>query len=327
VPVNDSEDDHLDTLSKKETNMEGRSSGEKKEDNETSSADREAEEDLEKGENENEDPDALEREEEYRKQKEEQAKDPNLIEWNSPDDPENPMNWKTSKKWVVTLVLGSMTFCVTFASSVFSNATIPVAEEFGVSTEVTTLGTSLFVLGFGVGPLVCFIEILLEPRLTIPSQIWGPGSELFGRKLPLFLGYAAFAIFQIPVAVAQNLETIMLCRFLGGCFASAPLAIVGGALADFFGPVDRGIAVCVFAAATFIGPIAGPIMGLVLQSHICNHKLMFVQWFYYPKLSGLAVDCLDYTHYGLLFRISWPVHCSRVVPQQNPTKQGQENSI
>lgn len=95
----------------------------------------------------------------------------------------------------------------------------------------------------------------------LTTQVWGPGSEVFGRKMPLFFGYFCFAIFQIPVAVAQNLYAIMLCRFFGGAFASAPLAIVGGALADFFGPVDRGIAVCVFAAATFIGPIAGPIMG------------------------------------------------------------------
>jgi DHA1 family multidrug resistance protein-like MFS transporter len=87
--------------------------------------------------------------------------------------------------------------------------------------------------------------------------------------MPLFFGYFCFAIFQIPVAVAQNLYTIMLCRFFGGVFASAPLAIVGGTLADFFGPVDRGIAVCVFAAATFIGPIAGPIMGgFITQSYL-----------------------------------------------------------
>jgi DHA1 family multidrug resistance protein-like MFS transporter len=81
-------------------------------------------------------------------------KDPNLIEWDGPDDPENPMNWPVTKKWIVTVALGLMTFCVTFASSVFSNATMPTAELFGVSSEVTTLGTSLFVLGFAVGPLV-----------------------------------------------------------------------------------------------------------------------------------------------------------------------------
>lgn len=75
------------------------------------------------------------------------------------------------------------------------------------------------------------------------------------------MGYAIFAIFQIPVAVAQNLQTIFVCRFFGGFFASAPLAIIGGALADFFNPVDRGVAICLFGGATFIGPTMGPIMG------------------------------------------------------------------
>lgn len=208
---------------------------------ENNTSDEETDKDLEKGDAEVE-----------KKKTAEPVKDPNLIVWDGPNDPENPMNWPASKKWIITVVLGFMTFCVTFASSVFSNATFVTAKEFGVAPEVTTLGTSLFVLGFGVGPL-----------------IWGPGSELFGRKAPLFVGYALFTIFQIPVAVAVNLETIMLTRFFGGVFASAPLAIVGGELADFFGPVDRGVAVCVFAAATFIGPIAGPIMGgFITQSSL-----------------------------------------------------------
>ncbi|KAK6597974.1 MFS multidrug transporter [Botrytis cinerea] len=133
-----------------------------------------------------------EKEDALRLEREKEEQDPNLITWDGPDDPENPMNWNTKKKWIITVILGLMTFVVTFASSVFSTATIVVAELYDVSEEVAVLGTSLFVLGFGVGPL-----------------IWGPGSELFGRKVPLFFGYACFAIFQIPVAVAQNLATIM----------------------------------------------------------------------------------------------------------------------
>jgi hypothetical protein len=43
----------------------------------------------------------------------------------------------------------------------------------------------------------------------------------------------------------------------GGIFGSAPLDIVGGALTDFWGPVDRGIAICIFSGAMFIGPVAG----------------------------------------------------------------------
>ena len=99
--------------------------------------------------------------------------------------------------------------------------------------------------------------------------MWGPLSELYGRKIPLFFGFFIFAIFQIPVAVAQNLETIMLCRFVGGVFGSSPLAIIGGTLADFWGPVERGFALGLFAGATFIGPVAGPIVGgFITQSYL-----------------------------------------------------------
>lgn len=163
--------------------------------------------------------------------------DPNLIDWSGPNDPSNPQNFPLWRKWLITLLLGSVTFCITFASSVFSTATVVTAQKFGVSNEVMVLGTSLFVLGFAVGPIV-----------------WGPLSELYGRKYPMFVGFFVFAVFQIPVAVAQNLQTVMVCRFFGGVFGSAPLGIVGGQLTDFWGPLDRGVAMTIFAGATFLGP-------------------------------------------------------------------------
>lgn len=86
-----------------------------------------------------------------------EGKDPNLVDWNGPTDPDNPMNWPVSKKWTVTIAFAFMTFCVTFASSVFSTATQVTAELYGVSNVVMILGTSLFVL---VSP-----PSLLSPRL------------------------------------------------------------------------------------------------------------------------------------------------------------------
>ena len=53
----------------------------------------------------------------------------------------------------------------------------------------------------------------------------------------------------------------MVCRFLGGAFGASTLAVVGGALADFWGPVERGFALGLFSGATFVGPVAGPIAG------------------------------------------------------------------
>lgn len=77
---------------------------------------------------------------------EEEQRDPNLVTWDGDDDPENPMNFKPSRKWRIAVMFGLMTFVVTFASSVFSSATMVTSMQFGVSSEVMTLGTSLFVL-------------------------------------------------------------------------------------------------------------------------------------------------------------------------------------
>lgn len=63
-----------------------------------------------------------------------------------PDDPQNPQNWPKSKKYLVTVLYSLLTFTLTFSSSIFSTATEATSKEFGVSTEVMTLGTSLIVL-------------------------------------------------------------------------------------------------------------------------------------------------------------------------------------
>lgn len=175
-----------------------------------------------------------------------------VVDFDGPDDGENPKNFSTRKKWAITASMGWMTFVVAFSSSIFSVAVEPVAREYGISRVEATLGVSLFLLGFVFGPV-----------------FFGPASEAYGRRVPLFFGYCLFGIFNVPVAVARNIETIMLGRFLGGFFASAPLAIVGGALSDIWDPIPRAYAICIFASGAFTGPVAGPIIGgFVTQSYL-----------------------------------------------------------
>ncbi|RAQ56976.1 MFS multidrug transporter [Aspergillus flavus] len=165
---------------------------------------------------------------------------------------DNPKSWSKGKKWTFTVVASLMTFSATFASSVFSTAEKQTAAEFHVSHEVTILGLSLFILGYCFGPLLC-----------------GPLSESHGRSLPLMLGVIVFCIFEVPVAVAQNIPTTVICRFIGGLFACSPLSIVGAILADIWDPVERGIAACIYSGATFSGPVLGPIVGgFVVDSYL-----------------------------------------------------------
>ncbi|KAG2492295.1 hypothetical protein HYH03_009535 [Edaphochlamys debaryana] len=117
-------------------------------------------------------------------------------------------------------------------------------EDFGVETIVVVAGISTFVLGFAVGPL-----------------IWAPLSEVFGRR-PLFIWpFVAMTAFNAGTALAPNATALIVMRFFAGAFGSSPMTNTGGSLSDMFNANQRGLAVALFAAAPFMGPVAGPIVG------------------------------------------------------------------
>lgn len=181
-----------------------------------------------------------------------QDQDPSIVTFESEDDPLNPQNFTFRRKCAITFILAGLTFSTTFTSSVFSAAIPATSTLFSLSTTVMTLGTSLNLLGWTIGPI-----------------IWGPFSELYGRRPPLIIGVGGMCLMQVGVGVSQNAYTIFLCRFFGGVLGVAPLCVVGGALADFWDPVQRGVAVGIYAMCTFIGPVAAPILGgYVAQSHL-----------------------------------------------------------
>lgn len=70
-------------------------------------------------------------------------------------------------------------------------------------------------------------------------------------------------------ATAMDFQTLMICRFFAGIFASCPLAVVGGAFADIFGNETRGTAIAAFSAMVFLGPLISPIVGgFITQSYL-----------------------------------------------------------
>jgi len=153
---------------------------------------------------------------------------------NLPASFDSPFDLPAWRKWIITVLLASMTMTVTFGSSVWSATIAVTSKQFDVNETVLILGVSLYVLGFALGPI-----------------LWGPLSELKGRRLPLFSGFFIWALLQIPVGVVDHLPTILVCRLLGGCFGAAPVALVGAMYADYWEPAERGTATAVYAAAVY----------------------------------------------------------------------------
>jgi MFS family permease len=167
-----------------------------------------------------------------------------IVDFDGPDDIYRPLNWPTHKKVVTTMLYGLVTMTATWASSAYSAGTKQIAADFGVSEEVSTLGTTLFLFGFGVGPL-----------------LWAPLSEVYGRRIAVLTPMFIAVCFSFGSATAKDFQTLMLTRFFGAFFASAPVTNTGGVLGDLYTPDFRGIAIAGYAMAVVGGPVLGTSFG------------------------------------------------------------------
>lgn len=147
-------------------------------------------------------------------EKPEEIEDLYLVKWEE-NDPDNPYNWPVGKRCYMTFLLGMLAMVGSLASSIIAPAEPVISEELNMSSEVTILTVSLYVVGFIFGPC-----------------IWAPISEIWGRRWSLLPPLIGLTIFSIGSAVSQSPTSLLLTRFFGGFFGSAPVSNVNASLGD-----------------------------------------------------------------------------------------------
>ena len=165
--------------------------------------------------------------------------DPYIVDYLQ-NDSQDAMNFSKGRKWAIAILQSLSTFAVTFASSFYVSGIKGVMQRFNVSSEVATLGLSLFVLGFALGPL-----------------IWAPLSESYGRKSVYVISYTAYTAFSVAAACAPNITALLILRFFASAFGSSSMTNTGGVIADMFSRAERGLATSLFVTAPFLGPAFG----------------------------------------------------------------------
>jgi hypothetical protein len=83
------------------------------------------------------------------RQLEEEAASSNIVDFDGPDDMENPINWKTSKKWIEISLVSMITFLTPLASSMFAPAVPEVMREFNSTSDLLE-GFMLSIYALGV---------------------------------------------------------------------------------------------------------------------------------------------------------------------------------
>lgn len=168
-----------------------------------------------------------------------------LVTWYATDDPEDPHNWTNVRRGLIAAIICLYTFVVYTTSAIYTSSTEGVMREFGVSQLKASLGLSLYVLGYGVGPL------LFSPLSEIPR---------IGRNPVYAVTMALFVVVSIPTAFAPNFPGLMVLRFLQGFFGSPCLASGGASLGDMYSFPSLPYAMMAWVAAAYCGPALGPLL-------------------------------------------------------------------
>lgn len=214
-----------------------------------------------------------------------------------PNDPENPYNWSKGKK--AFIVFTSMVTVVnsTMGSALPSNAIPYFTREWGVTSQTQkTLPIAIFLVGYIFGPIV-----------------WAPLSEQFGRRYLIVGTFVMFCLWTLACALAPNWPAFLVFRLLVGVFASAPIALVAGIMADVYGEYrTRGRAMASYFAATVFGPLFAPII-----SGFCSPTIGWRWSFWigliYAGLSMIPLVLLPETYGPILL-----VRRARKIRKQDP---------
>jgi MFS family permease len=170
--------------------------------------------------------------------------------------------------------------------SALPSMTIPdIIQDFGItSEEQSVLPISVYLIGYVLGPIV-----------------WGPLSEHYGRRNLSFVTFCLFTIFTMACAVAPTWPALLIFRFFCGAFASSPIAIVAGILADIYDdPRTRGRAFAIFMVVSYASITPPPrcaryklTRAAVYHwwSHLISNPLRF-RW----SQHWLALGLLDCSH-------------------------------
>jgi multidrug resistance protein len=174
-----------------------------------------------------------------------EAREPNIVDWDGPDDPANPLNWPAKKKWSIIAALGAVTLITPLASSFFAPGVPQVMRAFDEKSNLmATFVVSVYLLGFAIGPLVI-----------------APMSEMYGR-MPIYNACnVLFIVFNIGCALSNSMGMLIAFRLLAGCAGASPLTLGAGTIADMFPMQERAGAMAIYSMGPLLGPIIGPVCG------------------------------------------------------------------
>lgn len=148
----------------------------------------------------------------------------------------------------IALIIASLSsFSNAFMTTAINIALPSIGREFAVDTILLSWAVTSFLLT---------ITMLLVPL--------GKASDIYGRKKFFLYGSIIFALASLLCAVSPSITLLIIFRIMQGCGAALVMGTSVAILSSVFPPGERGRALGISLAATYIGLSAAPSLGGIL---------------------------------------------------------------
>jgi len=153
----------------------------------------------------------------------------------------------TSHFYRTALVLGLLSAIGPFAIDMYLPALPSIGQSLGASMPAVQASLMAFFISLGLGQI-----------------IYGPVSDMVGRKPPLYFGLLLFGAGSVGCALAPDIHTLVVLRFIQGLGACAGMVVPRAVVRDMHTGVDAARLMSLLMLVFSVSPILAPLAGSIL---------------------------------------------------------------
>jgi len=175
----------------------------------------------------------------------------------------------------IVVLLGSLTAFAPMSIDMYLPALPGIASGLATDIGSVQLTLSSFFLGFALG-----------------QALYGPITDRFGRRKPLYAGVALFVLASLGCAAAPSVEALMALRFVQALGACAGVVTSRAMVRDLFDPVEAARVFSALMLVMGVAPILAPLAGGWILVHV-GWEAIFL------ALALFGACCLAAAHFRL----------------------------
>ena len=186
---------------------------------------------------------------------------------------------KGFEKFKLIFILAFLSAIAPLSTDMYLPALPKISESFRVDDFYTQLSLASFFIAFAFGQL-----------------LYGPLSDAFGRKKPLYIGLTIFILSSIGCVLVDSIYVFITLRFFeafGGC---AGVVVARAIVNDRFEIKDAVGVFALMMIVSSLAPMLSPSLGAILLKFFSWHSIFATLFILGASLLLLVIFALQESH-------------------------------